>query len=77
MSRLGLPILSAKLRTLFDIEDVAAHRVRHFEMQTDELENGFALFHVEVKARQETVGEFDALRRVFAIATAFAGVVQE
>ena len=59
------------------IEDVAAHGVGHFEMQADELENGLALFGVEVEAGEEAVGEFDALAGVFAGAAALAGVVQQ
>ena len=59
------------------IEDVAAHGVRHFEMQADELEDGLALFGVEVEAGEEAVGELDALAGVFAGAAALAGVVEQ
>ena len=62
---------------VFDVEDVAAHGVRHFQMQADELEDGFALFGVEIEASQEAVGQFDALAGVLAGAAALAGVVQQ
>ena len=62
---------------VFEVEDVAAHGVRHFQMQADELENGLALFGVEVEAGEKAVGQLDALLRVLAGAAAFAGVVQQ
>jgi hypothetical protein len=60
-----------------EIEDVAAHGRRHFEMQADELENGLALLGIEVEAGEKAVGQLDALLRVLAGAAALAGVVQE
>jgi hypothetical protein len=46
-------------------------------MQTNELEDGLALFGIEVEAGEKAVGQFDALLRMLAGAAAFAGIVQE
>ena len=46
-------------------------------MQADELEDGLALFGVEVEAGEKAVGQLDALAGVLAGAAALAGVVQQ
>ncbi len=62
---------------VFWVEDVAAHGVGHFKMQADELEDGLALFGVEVEAGKEAVGELDGLDGVIASAAALAGVMKQ
>ena len=73
----GAADLLGEAAHVFQVEDVAAQGVGHFQVQADELEDGFALFGVEVQAGEEGVGQFDALAGVFAGAAGLAGVVQQ
>ena len=75
--QLGTADFVREAADIFKIEDVAAKGVGHFEMETDELEDGFALFGVEVEAGEEGIGEFDTLRGVFSGAAGLAGVVEQ
>ena len=66
-----------KART-FSASKISRRRaLRHFQVSADEPQDRFALLGIEIEARQEAVGEFDALARMFAAAAAFAGIVQQ
>ena len=73
----GIADFVGEVAHVFHVEDVAAHGVGHFQMKADELEDGFALFVVEVKPGEEGVGQFDTVGGVFAGAAGLAGVVQQ
>ncbi len=54
LEQLRVADLLGEAAHVFEVEDVAAHGVGHFQMQPDELEDGLALFGVEVEAGEES-----------------------
>jgi hypothetical protein len=62
---------------VFKVEDVAAQRLGHIQMEANELENGLALLGVKVEPREKCVREFHALGGMLAGAAGFAGVVEQ